>query len=155
MKQRFELFTTQIAKISRCIKKIKSEEMAEYNLKTSHVSCIYYLYKTSSPLTAKELCDICDEDKGAISRAIEFLETNGYLTCSSKFEKRYKSPLSLTDKGIKIGKIIKSKVNDILSIASKELSADGLVTFYKGLSIISGNLEKFCRRYENNKKKIS
>lgn len=151
MEQRFETFTTQIAKISRSIKKIKSEEMAEFNLKTSHVSCIYYLYKSSTPLTAKELCDICDEDKGAISRAIEYLEINGYLTCNSKFEKRYKSPLNLTDKGIRVGKIIESKVQDILNIASKELTLDELKTFYKSLNIITCNLEKFCDQYGNKK----
>ena len=87
MEERFNTFTVLIAGINRCIRKIKTEEMSEYNLKSPHVSCLYYLYKHNS-LTAKELCDICDEDKSNVSRSIKFLEENGYLVCNSKKEKR-------------------------------------------------------------------
>ena len=65
------------------------------------------------------------------------------MTCNSKFEKRY-----LTDKGEQIGKIIDLKVKNILNVVSKELSTEELLTFYKGLNLISGNLEKYCRQYE-------
>ena len=86
MEKRFELFTVLISKISRSIRKIKTEEVSEFNLKSPHVSCLYYLYK-SKPLTATELCDICGEDKAAISRSLEFLEKNGFLTCESNLKK--------------------------------------------------------------------
>ena len=89
MEDRFKTFTILIAKITRCIRKIKTEEMAEFKLKSPHVSCLYYLYKESG-MTAKELCDVCDEDKAAISRSIEYLEDNSFIYCESKFEKRYK-----------------------------------------------------------------
>ena len=45
MQGRFELFTTLIAKISRSIRRIKAEEVAELGLKGPHVSCLYHLYK--------------------------------------------------------------------------------------------------------------
>lgn len=51
----------------------------------------------------------------------------------------------------KIGKIIDLKVKDILNVVSKELSTEELLTFYKGLNLISGNLEKYCQQYEKNK----
>ena len=73
MMERFETFTLLISQISRSIRKIKTEEMAEFKLKSPHVSCLYYLYKEKT-LTAKELCDICDEDKAAISRSLLYLE---------------------------------------------------------------------------------
>ena len=66
MKERFETFTVLIAKISRNIRKIKLQEMQEYNLKNSHISCLYYLY-VSNGLTATELCERCEEDKATIS----------------------------------------------------------------------------------------
>jgi len=80
MEKRFELFTTAIAKISRNIRKIKSEEVASINLdlKGPHVSCLYYLYKHKK-LTLKELSLVCDEDKAAISRSIDYLEHNLYI----------------------------------------------------------------------------
>ena len=43
MEERFGTFTILISKISRSIKRIKSEEMAEFQLKGPHVSCLYYL----------------------------------------------------------------------------------------------------------------
>ena len=44
MKERFETFTVLINRISRNIRKIKNQEMAEYNLRSPHISCLYYLY---------------------------------------------------------------------------------------------------------------
>ena len=38
MEERFETFTVLIARISRGIKRIKAEEMAEFGLKGPHVS---------------------------------------------------------------------------------------------------------------------
>ena len=109
MQNRFKLFTVLTTRINRFIKKIKAEEMAEFNLKSTHVSCLYYLYVESS-LTAKELCDICDEDKGAISRSLDYLEKNGYLKCESNAEKRYKSPLELTELGKCVAEKISKKI---------------------------------------------
>ena len=78
MNERFEMFTVLMAKIRRNIQRIKTEEMAEYDLKIPHVSCLYYLYVHES-LTATELCEICYEDKAAISRSLDQLEIRGYV----------------------------------------------------------------------------
>ena len=98
MEERFAAFTVLIAKINRNIRRIKTEEMAEFHLKGPHVACLYHL-TTAGPLTAGELCDRCDEDKAAISRSLDFLEKEGYLVCDSSARKRYRSPLRLTEKG--------------------------------------------------------
>lgn len=146
MKDRFEKFTVLISRISRCIRRIKTEEVSEFQLKSPHVSCLYYLYKVHS-LTAKELADICEEDKANISRSIEYLENNGYLICESNAQKRYKSPLILTDKGNEIGKIICEKIDRILEVASKGLTEENRIIFYDSLSLINENLEKICKEY--------
>ena len=146
MKERFETFTTQIAKISRAIRRIKTEEMKDFNLKSPHVSCLYYLFKNES-LTAKQLCDICDEDKAAISRSIDYLEKNNYLICDSKTEKRYKSPIMLTEKGKGVGKAIAEKIDNILIVASHGLTDADRQNFYKSLLLISDNLQKITEEY--------
>ena len=120
MEERFEMFTLLLTSISRSINKIKTEEMAEFNQKSSHLSCIYYLYKNKS-LTAKELCDICEEDKANISRSIKHLEENGYLSCYSKTQKRYQCPLRLTERGIQVGKKISERLEQIMESASMHL----------------------------------
>lgn len=146
MENRFEVFTTQISKISRYIRKIKSIEMSKFNLKTTHVSCLYYLYKSKDNMTAKELCDICDEDKSAISRSIDYLEKNEYIMCTSKTEKRYKSPLFLTEKGKTVGIEIAKKIDNFLNEASEGISEENRDNLYKSLSVISNNLQKICEK---------
>ena len=146
MEARFEMFTVLIAKASRCIYKIKTGEMSEYNLKSSHVSCLYYLYKAGS-LTAKELCDLCGEDKANISRSIKYLENEGYIYCESTAQKRYQSALLLTDKGKIVGKNITEKIDKILYEASNGLTEENRKIFYQSLSLICDNLENICIKY--------
>ena len=148
MKERFETFTALITKINRNIKKIKNQEMAEYDLKSVHISCLYYLYD-SDGLTATDLCERCEEDKATISRAIVYLEAEGYLTCNAKCTKRYKSPLLLADQGREVGKRIADKINFVLDELSTDLTEEERIAFYRKLSIISEGLEKIaCRTPE-------
>lgn len=146
MKDRFETFTVTIAKINRNIRKIKNHEMAEYNLRSTHVSCLYYLYKSDN-MTATELCDKCEEDKAAISRTLDYLEKNGYLICDSKTTKRYKSPLILTEKGKEVGKEIAKKIDRVLYKISDGLTEKERIEFYRSLAIISDSLEAVANMY--------
>ena len=139
MEQRFETFTVLIGKISRNIKRIKTFQMAQLDLKGPHVSCLYYLYR-GGPLTAAELCDRCEEDKGAISRSLDFLERNGYLT--SQKEKKYKSPLILTPKGAQAGREVSERVESVLELASQGLTPQEREIMYGALEKISANLER-------------
>lgn len=148
MTERFEKFTVLINRISRNIRKIKNQEMAEYNLRCSHISCLYYLY-TSGGLTATDLCERCEEDKAAVSRALEYLENNGYLICESKSAKRYKSLLRLTDKGLDIGKRIADKIAYVLEEISVEMTEEERIQFYHSLTLISKGLDKIANRGVN------
>lgn len=97
MQEGFETFTVLINRISRDIRKIKNQEMADYHLRSAHVSCLYYVYSLGR-VTSAELCEHCEEDKATISRAVDYLETNGFLLRDTG-AKRYKSPLLLTGEG--------------------------------------------------------
>ncbi len=144
MKERFETFTVLINRIGRNIRKIKNQEMTEYKLRSSHISCLYYLY-LSNGLTATDLCERCEEDKATVSRALDFLEGNGFITCESKSAKRYKSPLILTEKGKDVGKKIFDKIKRVLDEVSVGLTESERIAFYKSLTIISDNLEKLTK----------
>ncbi len=120
--------------------------MAEFDLKTPHVSCLYYLFKEGS-LTSKELADRCDEDKAAISRSIDFLENKGYLKCESETKKRYKAQLSLTPEGLSVAEQVSEKIDGILDFVGKGLLDEERARFYESLRAISDNLEAFCEKY--------
>lgn len=145
---RFKNFTVLISRISRSIRRIKTEEMKGYNLKSPHVSCIYYLYKEEA-LTSKELTDICDEDKAAVSRTLEYLETNGYIYCESSLKKRYRSEFKLTEKGKEVGVFISKKIDAILAKASEGLSEENRTILYQSLSLICNNLQKITKEKKN------
>ena len=147
MQERFETFTVLINRISRNIRKIKIQEMADYNLRSAHVSCLYYLY-TNSGATATELCERCEEDKATISRALDYLETTGYIVCETKNTKRYKSPVYLTEKGQVVGKKIADKITAVLDGISGGLTEDERVAFYRSLAIISESLEAVSKNGE-------
>ena len=114
--------------------------MAEYDLRSAHVSCLYYLYSAKG-LTATDLCERCEEDKATISRALDYLENNGYITREPKDAKRYKSPLILTDKGMEVGKKIAEKIAGVLDAISEGLTEEERIAFYRSLTIISKSLE--------------
>ena len=150
MTERFRDFTVLITKINRSIKRIKAEEVSEFDLRSPHVTCLYYLYKTGGT-TAKELCEIGQEDKATISRSIEYLENNEYIICNSKQKKKYNAMLSLTEKGEDVARAISDKIDRILAIAGGEISDSDRQTMYKCLGIISDNLENICKNYEGDK----
>jgi DNA-binding MarR family transcriptional regulator len=145
MEERFELFTALITKISRSIKKIKNQEVEEYGLRSPHVSCLYYLY-ISDNMTATELVERCEEDKATISRAIDYLESNGYLVSDASVGKRYKTPLVLSERGREVGEKIAAKIARVLDEISVGLTEEERAAFYRSLTIISDSLESIVDR---------
>ena len=148
MDERFETFTVLINQLSRSIRRIKAEQMESINLKGPHVSCLYYLSK-DGPLTAAELCDLCEEDKAAVSRSLEYLEQNGYLQIPEG--KRYRRPLMLTQKGAAAGAEVSRRIDSIVALASCDVLEEDRLAMYRALSIISKNLEKI---YQNKEKQL-
>ena len=145
MKERFETFTVLINRISRNIRKIKNQEMAEYGLRSAHVSCLYFIYRAKS-ITATELCEKCEEDKATISRAVDYLEKNEFIACESKSAKRYKSQLILTEKGFIAGKKIADKIDGVLDEIGLGLSEWERNEFYRSLAVISDSIENVANK---------
>lgn len=140
MEEHYETFTVLIARINRSIKRIKSAEMAEFQLKGTYVSCLYYLSLTDG-LTAAALCERCDEDKAAISRSLDDLEKNGYITCEST-GRRYRAPLHLTKRGRAVCRGMNQRIDRIVDAASQGLSESERKSMYQALTLISENLEQ-------------
>lgn len=148
MENRFSKFTLLISSINRCINKIKSEEMSEFDLKSYHVSCLYYLYKNQSTgLTASELCTLCEDDKGTISRSINYLMDCGYIICDDTSKKKYRAKLHLTESGKSIAYRIDQIADNIVDRASEGLSEEDRLVLYKSLEYISNNLVFICDNY--------
>ncbi len=142
MQDRFKDFTGLVSRVSRCIKKLKSDKMTEFNLKGPHAYCLYYLHVYGS-MTASRLCEICHYDKAMLSRSMDYLEDNGYITRGSD-AKRYRSKIKLTPKGVIVGERMVKIVNEILDEASQGLSEENRAIMYESLELVCNNLEKMC-----------
>lgn len=146
MEGRFSAFTYLISSLNRYIRKIKTEEVLEYELKSPHVSCLYYIHKAGK-ITAKELCDACGDDKGAVSRSLEFLEKKGLVASSPIEGKKYKMPLILTEKGTAVAEDLSKKIDNALEKAGEGLSEEDRIIMYRSLEIINRNLSEICKKY--------
>ena len=140
LETRFEIFTKLITRISRNIRRIKTEEVAEFNLKSPHVSCLYYLHK-SGKLCSTELAEVCDEDKAAISRTLDYLERQGFISCEEQGKRRYKANFVLTERGKEVATLIAAKIDKVIMIAGEELSDEERDIFYRALEKISARLD--------------
>ena len=145
MKEKYQKFSLLMANINRSIRRIKSEETAEFDLKGPHASCLYYLYKEQD-ITPKRLCELCETDKACISRAIDYLEHNGYL--HKRLKRRYKSPISLTERGREVGARIAEKIDSIFATIGEGLSEEQKKVLFEALETISSRLREFCDGYE-------
>ena len=150
MYERYKNFTVMLLRIQRAIQKIKNAEVSGFCLKSSHVSCLYYLYKEKS-LTAKELCDICGEDKSHVSHSLHYLEENGYVICESDAKKRYNAPFFLTEKGSDAASHIAAKIDEIFAPAGEGISDEERAVLYNSLARVTENLEKVCGSYDENR----
>lgn len=158
MIERFETFTVLISSISRSIRRLKTEETAEYNLKSPHVSCLYYLYKAET-MTAAELCELCDEDKAAVSRSIVYLEQNGFLIRNKGKQdpasagrgargagKHYRAPLTLTDRGREVAMRLSARIDRVLEEVAVGVTDEERAILYRCLGQIDRNLAQMCEQ---------
>ena len=143
MLQRFETFVTGITTCYKCIQRIKSMEMTEFGLKGAHVMCLFFLHHNPEGLTAAQLCQLCEEDKAAISRTVALLQEKGYVEAS---DRRYRASLRLTEAGQAIALRIDHLIAQWVELGSAGLPEEDRAAFYRALEIIAGNLhEAVCR----------
>lgn len=141
MTERFELFTTTINQIYKNLQRIKMLEMTEFNLKGTHVMCIFELHHNPEGLTVTQLSALCGEDKAAISRTIAELTQKKYVRSES--QKKYRTPIFLTSEGHKIATRIDERVTKAVEAGSDGLTKRERDIFYRSLIKISDNLNNY------------
>ena len=139
MIDRFQAFVSGITICYKYIQKIKTMEMTEFGLKGTHVMCIFYISHSNEELTAAQLCQLCAEDKAAISRTLVTLQEKGYVEAG---EKKYRAHLKLTDKGRELAVQIDNLIEQWVGHGGDGLSEEERNSFYHALDLISSNLRE-------------
>ena len=137
MNWRFQSFVTGITLCYKSIQRIKSMEMTELGLKGTHVMCLFFLHSHPEGLTAARLCQLCAEDKAAISRTLAFLQQEGYIHTDGS---RYRAKLLLTEKGQAAALQVEKLIDKWVGFGGDGLSEEDRAAFYRVLEHISNNL---------------
>ena len=139
---RFAEFSFLSSNISRCIGRIKNDEMKKFGLKGTQVNCFFYLNERPCGVTPTELYSLCGEDKASVSRAVKVLTEKGYVERRPGEEnKKYKIPLVLTDRGKEIAAYINRKIAEIVNADGGYLTEEEISTFYLVLQKIYDHLK--------------
>lgn len=91
-------------------------------------------------LTAAKLCELCDRDKAAVSRALAEMEEKGLICRKDENEKMYRIFLFLTEKGKETANFVTERVKCAVSQAVKGIPESERCVFVKAFQTISDNL---------------
>ena len=145
MLKRFEQFSTVVSGINRYIQKIERDEMVKYGYKGAFAQYLVVLNKYSQGLTLTNLCEICDKDKAAVSRALTELVEKELVFKDIKENKSYKGKYCLTDKGKECAEYVVTKAKMAVSKVGSELSEEQRAVLYSSLEIIAENLKRISK----------
>lgn len=138
MHDRFELFSSTIAAISRNLHKIEATEMERYGLKGPYAVFLLSILSSPEGITAARLCETCEKDKAAVSRILAEMESAG-LICKSG--SAYRTVIQLTERGQEAAQYVSKRATLAVEIAGKGLTDGTRAVFYESLGMISANLQ--------------
>lgn len=140
MLDRFERFSFAISEISRCWRKLASEELAKYGLKSPHATYLTTLYRYPEGISVPKLCEISGKDKSDASRMIAILEEKGLATKKVVDGSLYRGLWVLTDLGKNAAEQVSLRASKAVELAGKDLTDETRDIFYLALESITANL---------------
>ena len=145
--ERYKIFTGLVMNLYRSVQKIKNEEMALFGLKGNQVQCIFSLYQARRGVNLTKLCELCHEDKAAVSRTVKELTERGLVSIEEKSTQKYKNPIKLTPKGHAFATFVSDRISSISRLSGLGVSQQERVAMYHALSQIAENLNRICENY--------
>lgn len=145
MLERFERFSLAISEISRCWRKLASEELAKYGLKTPHATYLTVMNKYPQGITVPQLCEVCGKDKSDASRMLAILEEKGLVEKQVVDGSLYRGLLVLTDEGKEAARQVSERASRAVEMAGKGLDDETREVFYEALEVITNNLKELSK----------
>ena len=145
MINRFEQFVSYISAIHRDIQRIEREEMEKLGLKGAYAQYLVAMQRYPEGITAADLCEVCDKDKAAVSRAVTEMEKHGLLSRLTGRENQYRAMLRLTEKGKQAAEFVCRKAISAVQIAAEEIDDETRKALYRALRSVSRQMRFICR----------
>ena len=143
MISRFEQFTSAISAIHRNIQKIEREQMEKYGLKGAYAQYLVTIQRHKDGITAAQLCEVCDLDKAAVSRAVAEMFQRGLLERTG--ETGYRAKLRLTPAGEEAAEYVNRLASAAVEAAGRELTPESRAVLYAALESIAARLSVISR----------
>jgi DNA-binding MarR family transcriptional regulator len=137
MKERFDRFTSSITTVYQNLQKMKMEEMKQYGLRSGHVDCLHILIEHPEGLTAKDIAQLSDLDKAAVSRYMNQMEEMAFAYVDESDEKIYRRKWFLSDKGMQAAQQMDAKIADAVSTIGHSLTEEERTAFYEMLNKVN------------------
>lgn len=145
MIDRFEQFVSFISSIHRDVQKIERDEMIKYGLKGPYAQYLVAMHRFPQGITAAELCDVCDKDKAAVSRALGEMEARGLVSRHGGNDNQYRALLKLTAQGLEAAEYVCRKAVAAVLIAGEDVSDEARAVMYRSLRSIAGRIKSIAK----------
>ena len=146
---RFKKFSMLIDGIHKSVHNLKVTIAPHLGVKGVHILWIYELLGAPEGLTAAELAARNNINRSLISREIEALMKDGYVSSYNGDGPRYNEKLFLTERGKEIAKRICAEASVLQEAVDEGISAEELLSMYATLEKLNNNFKKI----EKNMKK--
>ena len=145
MIERFEQFVSYISMIHRDIQRIEREEMEKLGLKGAYAQYLVAMHRYPEGITAADLCEVCDKDKAAVSRAVAEMEKHGLLSKLCNHDNQYRALLRLTERGKHAAEYVCRKAISAVQIAAEEIDDETRKIMYRCLRSVSSRVQLICK----------
>ena len=118
--------------------------MKDYGLRGGYALYLIVLSRSDNDITAAKLAELCQRDKGDVSRAISAFQKAGLLEPYGK--NRYRAPLILTEEGRKTVDQLAAKASALLELAGEGLTVEMRENLYPSLDLIAKNMKRISEK---------
>lgn len=127
--------------ILRSARQIINAELEPLNLSSAEGDILFHLLTGSNHLQQEQLAERLDIGKAAVSRAVDSLESKGYVLRAKKNEDRRAYSVTLTDQALSVGANIEGIYNKVYRLATKGIANEDFVHIESLLSRVAANLQ--------------
>lgn len=125
----------------RAARQIINRELEPLNLYSAEGDILFHLLTGSNNLSQEKLAEKLDIGKAAVSRAVDSLESKGYVVRLRHSNDKRAYSVSLTEKAIAIGGRVEEIYEKLYWLARKGITDDELAQIVSVLARVAENLK--------------
>lgn len=142
MISRYEQFSFYISGIHRSIQRIERMVMDQRGYRGAYAQYLAVMLRHPQGVTAAQLCELCEKDKAAVSRAMSEMIEKGLLRREG--ESGYRARLVLTEEGQQAAEHVRTQAEVAVGLAGKCLSDRERGALYEALDRLYQNLSEIA-----------